>query len=578
MRPRLRLYAACVLVGVAAAAAALVLRFSVHSLERALRAAMAARSLPKLALALLPTAGIALTVLFARKVARADLSHGVSKVLASIARDGGDIPSRMIWAPLAGCTITVGSGGSMGMEAPIMHAGSAIGSALSRAFGFDNKKRVLLVGCGAAAAVAGIFKAPIAGTLFAIEILMIDFSAQAAVPILVSSVTAALVAMVAQGPEPSFRFAADGAFDFRDAPAYLLLGALGGLIAAYLRSAQRGAGKAASRLRPPAARALAGGLALAPLVLLFPPLFGEGFSGMGAMLSGDARWLAEGSPLSAFSGGGDWGFVAYLALLVVAKGLATSVTGSAGGVGGVFAPSLFMGGAAGLCLARSLALLGLGPMPERSFALVGMAAVLSGLLKAPLTSIFLIAEISGGYALLLPLILGSGAGYLAARAFSPYSIYAEELALKRELVTHDKDASALDAIDPYGLVDPDYPRLAPEATIADLARAALESRKAIVAVVDSAGLLLGIIRFDEARKLLLSRADAAGVCVCDAARPPRALLGPGMGMEDVMARFDETGAEELPYVSADGTLCGFVSRSEALGAYRAKMLDLFVDE
>ena len=571
-------YLACAFIGIAGGAAALILKESVARLEALLRGVVESPDLNYLILAL-PPVGLLLSVLFVRRIARADLSHGVTKVLSAISRDGGRVPTKMIWAPLAGCTLTVGFGGSLGMEAPIMHAGSAIGSAIAKRLGLDYRRRVLLVGCGTAAAVAAIFKAPVAGMLFAIEILMIDFTAQMAVPLLVSSVTGALVSKIASGQDVEFYYAVFQPVDYRNVPFYLALGALCALGAAYLRSSQKWAGKALGRIERPYLKALVGGIALAPLILLYPPLFGEGYSGMNAMLIGKAENLLGNSPFFGMDTGG-WFFVAYMALLVLAKGAATSITGAAGGVGGIFAPSLFMGSVTGFVFARALHLLGIPFANELNFALVGMAGVLAALLKAPLTSVFLIAEITGGYQLLVPLILTSGVAYVLGRRFSPYSIYAEILAERNELVTHEKDKATLTLMDPSDLVESDFLTLPPDAPISALARSALSTRRSSLPVLDEEGFLLGIVHFDEVRRILLASSSSgakkaiAGLCVSDVASPPQIVIGPGMGMDRVLASFEQGKADELPFLGADGRFIGFITKSRALGAYRAKLREL----
>ena len=572
LSPQFMFYLACALIGLAGGTAAILLKQSVASLEAFLRGAVQSRYLNYLILAL-PPIGLIFSVLFVRKGARADLSHGVTKVLSAISRDGGRVPTRMIWAPLVGCTISVGFGASLGMEAPIMHAGSAIGSAVGRRLGLDYRKRVLLVGCGTAAAVAAIFKAPVAGALFAIEILMIDFTAQVAVPLLVSSVTGALLAKVVSGQDIEFHFAVFQPFDYRNIPFYLLLGLLCALAAAYLRSSLRWANSLLGRVERPYARALVGGLTLAPLILLYPPLFGEGYSSMSSMLSGKPFELLGNSPFFGMDSSG-WLFVVYMALLILAKGAATSISGAAGGIGGVFAPSLFIGSVMGFVLARALRLLGVPFANELNFALVGMAGILAALLKAPLTSVFLIAEITGGYALLVPLILTSGVAYVLGRRFSPYSIYAEELANRHELVTHQKDRAALTLIDPGDLVETDFEALPPDAPIAELARSALTTRRSSLPVLDEEGFLLGLVRFDEVRRVLLASEGTDGLCVSDVASAPVAVIGPGMGMDKVLALFEQGIGDELPYLGADGRFIGFISSTRALGAYRSKLLEL----
>jgi CIC family chloride channel protein len=561
-----RLYLACILIGIFGGVAALTLKTSVHSLEALLRGFSASRNLNPL-LIFLPTIGILLTTLFVRRVARTDLSHGVTKVLASLSRDEGRISPAMIWQPLVACTITVGFGGSMGMEAPIMHSGSAIGSNVARLLGLDSKDRALLVGSGCAAAVAAIFKAPVAGALFAIEILMIDLTAKAIIPLFASSVTGALLARIATGSSIEYSFAVSEAFDYRNIAFYALLGLLTGATAAYLRWATRRAASLSRRLDRPYLKALSGGLCLAALILFFPTLFGEGYSGLSSILSGRQARLLDGSPFFGMDSDG-WLFVLYLAALIAAKGIATALTGSAGGIGGVFAPGLFMGGAAGFTLARALRLLGFSFASEKNFALVGMAGLLSALLKAPLTSVFLIAELTGGYHLLIPLLITSMTAFAFGKRLFPYSVYSEDLAAEGALITHDKDRAALERIELEDFVERDYIALPPEAGIEELERAALGTRRLAVPILDEEGRLLGTVRFELVRRVLLSREGREGLSVCDFASAPEALLSVGMGAEAALAAFDESGAEELPYIDEGGRFSGFVERAALLAAYR----------
>jgi chloride channel protein, CIC family len=431
----------------------------------------------------------------------------------------------------------------------------------------------LLVGCGTAAAVAAIFKAPIAGALFAIEILMIDLTNQAIIPLLASSVIGALLSKIFSGQDIEFTFAVFSPFDYRNTPFYILLGLICGLIAAYIRRIQKDAGRIIGRVSSHYVRALVGGLALVPLILFFPPIFGEGYSGMRSLLTGNASELLANSPFFGMDSQG-WTFVGYMAIFILAKGAATAITGAAGGVGGVFAPSLFMGAAAGFVVARALRLAGVGYASELNFALVGMAGVLSALLKAPLTSVFLIAEITGGYVLLVPLILTSGVAYVVGRLFSPYSIYAEDLASRGELMTHDKDRAALSLMETDALIETGYPSLSPEATIDALADAALASRKTVVPILDGQGILLGLIRFDEVRKVLLASTDTSGYTMSDIASAVKETIAPGVDMAEVLEAFKRTGAEELPCVAGDGRFIGFISRTRAFEAYRNMVLEL----
>jgi len=574
--PQAVFYVACIAVGVGGALAAIILKNSIGYLEQSLRDAVSSRNLNIFILAL-PPIGILLTVLFTNRIVKDDLSHGVTKVLAAISTKGGIVSGKMIWAPLVGCIITVGFGGSVGMEAPIMHSGSAIGSKIGRVLGLNYRQRVLMVGCGTAAAVAAIFKAPIAGALFAIEILMIDLTNQSVIPLLISSVTGAMLAKVFTGQDIEFVFAVYNHFDYRNTIFYILLGLICGLIAEYIRHIQKSIGRVFHRIPSIYTRALTGGLALVPLVLLFPPLFGEGYSGMRSMLTGHADELLANSPFFGMSSQ-NLIFVCYIALFILFKGAATAITGAAGGVGGVFAPSLFMGSAAGFVVARVLKIAGIGFASELNFSLVGMAGVLSALLKAPLTSIFLIAEITGGYALLIPLIVTSGVAYVVGRFFCPYSIYAEDLANRRELVTHHKDRAALALMNPDSLIDSNFPVIPPDAPIPMLLSVALGSRKSTVAILDEEEHLLGTIRFDKVRNVLLARGELSDYRASDIAEPVKDIIPPGTNMSEVLALFEETNAEEIPCVRGDGKFVGFINRSRAFEAYRNQVMDLSEDK
>lgn len=566
-----RLYLICILIGLLSAAAALLLTAMVHSTEAFLRGIIAAGHLNYFLL-LLPAAGLLLTTFFVKKVAKADLSHGVTKVLASLSHDEGRIDASMIWKPLVACTLTVGFGGSMGMEAPIMHSGSAIGSNIAKAFGLNAKDRVLLLGSGCAAAVAAIFKAPVAGALFAFEILMIDLNTKAVIPVFVSSVSGALAARIATRSALEYSFAISEAFDYRNILFYLLLGIFTALGAAYLRWISRKAGEAAKKIGFPYLRAAVGGLLLAVLILFFPTLFGEGYSGLSALLGGRQVRLLDSSPFYGMDTDG-WLFVIYLAGLIFAKGAATALTGAAGGIGGIFAPGLFLGGAVGYTLARVLRLLGFGFASEANFALIGMAGLLSALLKAPLTSVFLIAEITGGYHLLIPLLITSLVAFTFSRHLFPYSVYSEPLAESGELITHDKDKAAMKRINLRDLVETDFVALRPEATIDELEHAAMSTKRLSVPILDAQRRILGTVHFERVRKLLLSDDPNIwiGLSVADVASPVDTSLGPATSAQDALAAFDESGLQELPYIDANGAFSGFVERTALLEAYRKQL-------
>ena len=529
-----------------------------------------------------PVVGIFLTGLFIRNVVRDDISHGVTKILYAISRRQSRIKRHNTWSSLFASAITIGFGGSVGAEAPIVLTGSAIGSNLGSAFKMEHRTLMLLVGCGAAGAVAGIFKAPIAGLVFTLEVLMIDLTMGSLLPLLVSSVTAATVAYILHGTEAMFEFHMDEPFLMERIPAVLLLGILCGLVSLYFTRTMNRIEGVFRRYSNPYIKLAIGGAMLSILIFMFPSLYGEGYDVIHMLLNGTsaADWDKV-MDNSIFYGYGNL-LLVYLSLVVLFKVFATSATNGGGGCGGTFAPSLFLGCITGFVFAHFCNGYELAPVisdniPEKNFALMGMAGLMSGVMHAPLTGIFLIAELTGGYDLFLPLMMVSVSSYLTIMIFEPHSIYSMRLAQKGELLTHNKDKSVLTLMDIESVVETDFQQVHPEQDLGEMVQVISKAKRNMFPVVDARGMLLGIVILDDIRHImfrqeLYHRFTVGRFMVVQPAR-----INMEDSMEEVMAKFDQTKAWNLPVVDEDGKYKGFLSKSRILNTYRQMLVDFSED-
>ena len=529
-----------------------------------------------------PVIGILLTGLFIRNVVRDDISHGVTKILYAISRRQSRIKRHNTWSSLFASAITIGFGGSVGAEAPIVLTGSAIGSNLGSAFKMEHRTLMLLVGCGAAGAVAGIFKAPIAGLVFTLEVLMIDLTMGSLLPLLVSSVTAATVAYILHGTEAMFEFHMDEPFLMERIPAVLLLGILCGLVSLYFTRTMNRIEGVFRRYSNPYIKLLIGGAMLSILIFLFPSLYGEGYDTIHMLLNGTsaADWDKV-MDNSIFYGYGNL-LLVYLALVVLFKVFATSATNGGGGCGGTFAPSLFLGCVVGFvfshfCNGYSLAPLISDNIPEKNFALLGMAGMMSGVMHAPLTGIFLIAELTGGYDLFLPLMMVSVSAYLTIMIFEPHSIYSMRLAQKGELLTHNKDKSVLTLMDIESVVETDFQKVHPEQDLGEMVKVISMAKRNMFPVVDARGVLLGIVILDDIRHIMFRQELYHRFTVGRFMVVPPARINMDDSMEEVMRKFDKTKAWNLPVVDEDGKYKGFLSKSRILNTYRQTLVDFSED-
>ena len=566
------------IVGILAAVAAYVLHSLIHIIQHVLNDNFYNNDFNWFYL-VFPVLGILLTMLFVRYVVRDNISHGITRILYAISTKQGRLPAHNMWSSVAASAITIGFGGSVGAEAPIVLTGSAIGSNLAKMFRLDSKTIYMLVGCGASAAIAGIFKAPIAGLVFTIEVLMIDLTMASLLPIIIASVTATCFTYVLAGDDSLFHFTLAEAWPVSRVPANILLGVTCGLVSLYfIRSMtffENIYGKLSAH---PYAKWLLGGLVLSALIFLFPSLYGEGYTGINILLSGktEADW-SEVMSGSLFAGHYEW-LIIYVALVVATKAVATASTNGGGGCGGTFAPSLFIGAFAGFLFARLWNTYGIGVYaPENNFALLGMAGVMSGVMHAPLTGVFLIAELTGGYQLFIPLLIVSAMSYLTIYIFEPHSIYGMRLAREGKLLTHHTDHTVLTLMSLDTVIERDCSAVDPDMQLSELVHRLSRSRVDVLPVVDMGNHLLGEIDMTKLRHILFRTELYHRFRVSQLMSEPPAKLGVNDAMEDVMRAFDSTNAQQLPVVDTDNVLIGYVSRSHVYSLYRKMVADLSTD-
>lgn len=561
-------------IGIFASVAAYVLHFIIRQIQHLLTAGFDATTYNWLYL-LFPVIGIYITSLFVRYVVKDNISHGITQVLYAISTKQSRLKAHNCWTSVISSAITIGFGGSVGAEAPIVLTGSAIGSNLGQLFKMDNKTLMLLVGCGASAAIAGIFKAPIAGLVFTLEVLMVDLSMAALLPILTSTVTATVFTYIFVGNRSLFDFTLDSAWNIDRIPASILLGLFCGMVSLYfIRMMSKCEGMFEQLKDYPFAKLFLGAILLSSLIFFFPSLYGEGYNSLNILLNGntEADWNAVMNN-SLFAGSSGL-LVIYIALVLLTKIFATSATNGAGGVGGTFAPSLFVGGFGGFLFARVWNMNQVGTyIPEKNFTLLGMAGVMAGVMHAPLTGVFLIAELTGGYSLFLPLIMVSIVSVMVISIFEPHSIYAMRLARQGRLLTHHTDRSILTLMSLDSVIDNNYTTVDPDMPLGKLVSVISRSHTSFIPVVNTAGILLGIIDINKIRHVMFRTELYHRFTVQQILIPPKATLGIKDSMEEVMEKFDKTNANYLPVVDVNGQLTGFIERTRLYSMYRKTVAD-----
>ena len=526
-----------------------------------------------------PVIGIYLTSLFVRYIVRDDISHGITRILWAISSNKSRIKSHNTWSSVIASAITIGFGGSVGAEAPIVLTGSAFGSNLGKLFRMDRKVLMTLVCCGAAGAIAGIFKAPIAGLVFTLEVLLIDMTMSSLLPILVSCVTATCFTYIFSGDAALFTFHLDNEWTVQRIPACLLLGISCGLVSLYfIRTMGFAEGIFARYKDKPYVRLAIGGSMLSLLIFLFPSLFGEGYSSINLLLNGktEADWNQILNN-SLFAGQASM-LIPYVALVLLTKVFATSATNGGGGCGGTFAPSLFIGCFTGFLFSRLWNMHEIGVyVPEKNFALMGMAGVMSGVMHAPLTGIFLIAELTGGYSLLLPLMIVSISSYLTIIIFEPHSIYGSRLAKEGRLLTHHTDHAVLTLMNLDSVIDRDYMAVEPDMELGQIVNKVSRSHSRVLPVLDGAGTLLGEVDIMHIRKVMFRIELYHHFTASQLMEEPVATLIETAPMTSVMKTFERTGAEWLPVVDMGNHLKGYISRQRLYTLYRKMVHDMSED-
>ena len=561
-------------VGLSSGMAANVLKWLIHTIEHLLTSGFIITKGNELYL-VYPVIGILISALFIKFIVRDNIGHGVTKILYALSRNQGYIKTHNTWSSVVASGITIGFGGSVGAESPIVLTGSAIGSHLGRQCHLDHKTMMILIGCGASGAVAGIFKAPIAGLVFTIEVLMIDLTMASLVPLLVSCAAAACVSYFISGTSTMFNFELTNAFTVERVPATVLLGITCGLISLYFTRVMNAFEKVFAKQKNMATKFLLGAVVLAALIYLFPPLYGEGYSTIETLLNSSTASDAEDVMNNSWFYGHSNMLLVYLALIVLVKVFATTATNGGGGCGGTFAPSLFLGCIGGFVFAHLWNMwvpFGI-VLPPTNFALLGMAGVMSGVFHAPLTGIFLIAELTGGYQLLVPLMIVSAVSYITIHAFEPYSIYSMRLARRGELLTHDKDQSLLTLMNLDDLTDKSRPTLSPETKLGKMLQIVSTSKHLHFGVVDPAGTLLGIININDLRNIIFRSEFYNTFTVEQLMQPPKDLIRTDYSMIEVMKHFNSHDNSTLAVVDPRGCLVGFLSRTRLFSTYREIMKD-----
>lgn len=513
-----------------------------------------------------PAVGVLITLLYVRFVVRDNISHGVTRVLYAISQNKSRLKRHNMFTSLCASSVTIGFGGSVGAEGPIVFTGAAIGSQVGQWFRMSPRVLMILVGCGAAAGIAGIFKAPIAGMLFTLEVLMIDLTTVSVMPLLVASITGAVTAYVFTGYNAEFYFVQTEPFLTSRIPYTILLGIFCGLTSLYFTRVMNMMENMFRSVKNIWLRFAIGAVILSGLVYLFPPLYGEGYDAIISLLSGNTEDIFDGSIFYSERSSALF-IILFILAVTVTKAFATSATNGAGGVGGTFAPSLFVGCMAGFFFAYSLnTIFGLD-LSVKNFALMGMAGVMSGVMHAPLMGIFLTAELTGGYTLFLPLLIVSALSYLTIKFFEPYSIYAMRLAQRGELITHHKDKAVLTLLKIDNVIETDFLSVRPHMDLREMVSVISRSSRNLFPVLDDNGKLLGVVILDEIRNIMFRTDLYRRIKVETFMSSPPAEIDVKSTMEHVMKVFDDTGAWNLPVVD-NGVYIGFVSKSKIFNSYR----------
>jgi chloride channel protein, CIC family len=560
------LYLLSLVVGLLSALAAALLKNTIHFAQNFLT-----NRSGSILYFFFPLAGMLLTVLFVKYVVRDKIGHGISRILYAISKKKGNLRVHNTWTSIIASTLTIGFGGSVGAEAPIVLTGSSIGSSIGRFFKLNYRSITLLIGCGAAGAVSGIFKAPIAGIVFVLEILMLDLTISSVVPLLISSVTAATVAYFLMGDKVLFSFTVVEPFNISNIPWYIVLGIISGMLSLYFSKMTLFLEGSYEKIKNIYFRLVIGGLVLCGLVYLFPPFYGEGYSTIMSLLQGNTNAVFNSSVFGNLSDNFLL-IILFMTGLILLKVVVSSSTNGAGGVGGIFAPTLFIGGINGYFVATLLKRIAGVDLPDNRFVLVGMAGLMAGVMHAPLTAIFLIAEITGGYTLLIPLIITSTVAYITTRSFEKHSIYHVQLAERGELITHDKDKAVMTMMNWKKEIETDLIKVKPTQKLGDLVKIISQSKRNIFPVVDEYNILEGVVSLDDVREIMFNQELYSTMIIRELMTIPPSYIDKKESIEVVMETFRKTGAWNLPVLD-NGYYVGFISKSRIFAKYRDLLME-----
>ena len=556
-------------VGICCGLAAVLLKVSIEFIHHSLTSWFDHEAYNFLFL-IYPGIGMLIAMLFVKYVVKDNIGHGVTKVLVAVSKNDSKIKPHNMWTSMAASSVTIGFGGSVGAEAPIVYTGAAIGSNVARYMGLSYKNMTILLGCGAAGAVAGIFKAPLAGVLFTLEILLFNISMSSILPLLLSTISATVISYIFLGDKPPFECTLSP-FAMGNIPYYIILGLFCAACSVYFTRMTLWLEDKIKSIQKPFVRWGISASCLGLLIFLFPPLFGEGYEYLHELLNGGTINM-DGQTILAFFLKKAWLVPVFFLLVLLLKVFSMSFTNAGGGVGGTFGPTLFIGAIAGFVASRTINLIaGAGFVPEQNFVLVGMAGLMAGVMQAPMTAIFLIADMTGGYELLIPLILTSTVSYAVTRAVEPYSIYTKRIAKKGELLTHDSDQAVLTLLKTNDLIESDFMTVQIDSTLGELVDKVSQSTRNIYPVVDSRNHFQGYVSLEDIRRDMFKYEQYETMHVYNFMRSAPAYVYIDEKMDSVMKKFEQTEAWNLPVVDHERTYIGFVSKSKIFSAYREQL-------
>lgn len=568
MPERTMLIIVAFVVGLLSGLAAVILKSLIHLIQNSLLSWSSPEVSTYLYL-LLPGIGMLISMLLVKYLVKDDVGHGVTKVLLAVSRNESRIKRRHTWSSILTSSVTIGFGGSVGAEAPIVFTGAALGSNVARVLGLSYKQMTMLLGCGAAGAVAGIFKAPLAGVLFTLEILLFNISMTAILPLLVSTITATVTSYIFFGMDVAFAATIEK-FALSNLPYYIILGIFCGLVSLYFMKTTLSMEDRIKRIKKPFMRWGISAFFLGIILFLFPPLYGEGYGNLIDLLNNNIESAAS-HPFYYELLSSEWSIPIFFFLVMIFKVVAMSFTNAGGGVGGTFGPTLFVGGVAGFIVARVINIIGIHPLPETNFVLVGMGGLMAGVMQAPLTAIFLIAEITGGYELLMPLIITSTISFATIRGVESYSIYTKRIANQGDLLTHDSDKAVLTLLKTSQMVERDFIPINVSGNLADLVAAIRQSNRSIFPVVDSKNKFQGVIYLNDIRSIMFDRSLYDSIKIESLMKNAPIVVLMDEKMDSVMNKFEVSEAWNLPVIDINGEYQGFVSRSKIFSYYREQL-------